>query len=312
MSHGFYKYPVFGYLLSASIYSCAGFENAFKGLENLTIGTNAMTDFSYLERNQNRAFQEVERFLERAVYFYSEKEDVSQALVNYMSALSAYTVYVGDMGTYLSVVQKTPINIEHLPRQTGLVFAKVLFDLFALLNGIINCYSDSAEKAFLVSQTQVIVEGLDKYQYVFDTKQLREYDSLRFQDRSRKAFIEKYSDLIEDLKKTYKSDELFKEIVEALNKISAAEVCPVSLGISSCFIATAAYSNDRHPDLDTFRVFRDRKLLSNWFGRFLVRIYYQIGPYAADRVKRHPAIQDFVRQQLMRLAGWMRRRSIVN
>jgi tetratricopeptide (TPR) repeat protein len=271
-----------------------------------------MTDFSYLERNQNSEFQEVKKLLERAIYFHHEKEDLTQALANYIKALFAYAEYVKNMGEYLSIVKKMPINIDILPQETGLIFTKVLFDLLTILDGIIACHVDSAEKAFLICQIQIIIDELGNYQYVFDAKQLREYDLLREQDKSRKVYVDKYRESIEDLKKNYKTDKGFEKIVETLNKISAAEVCPATLGISSCFIATAAYSTSYHPDLDTFRAFRDQKLLRVPVGRLLVNIYYQIGSIFASYVSRHPIIQNFVRQQLAKLAQWMRDQSVVH
>jgi hypothetical protein len=75
---------------------------------------------------------------------------------------------------------------------------------------------------------------------------------------------------------------------------------------SSCFIATAAYSTSTHPDIDTFRNFRDTKLLSNPVGQGLVSLYYNISPSIANYVKKKPVIKSFLRQQLERLAEWMR------
>jgi len=74
----------------------------------------------------------------------------------------------------------------------------------------------------------------------------------------------------------------------------------------SCFIATAAYSTPHHPDLDIFRNFRDEKLLTNTLGKRLVNLYYQISPSIAKYVEKQPAIKNFLRQQLGRLAAWMR------
>jgi hypothetical protein len=81
---------------------------------------------------------------------------------------------------------------------------------------------------------------------------------------------------------------------------------------SSCFIATAAYSTPTHPDLDTFRNFRDEKLLTHPAGQRLVSLYYQISPRIAQYVERQPAIKSWLREQLGRLAQWMRRRGITN
>jgi len=74
----------------------------------------------------------------------------------------------------------------------------------------------------------------------------------------------------------------------------------------SCFIATAAYSTSTHPDLDTFRNFRDERLLTNTIGKNLVSLYYKISPSLAQYVTKQPLIKSFIRRQLEHLARWMR------
>ncbi len=81
---------------------------------------------------------------------------------------------------------------------------------------------------------------------------------------------------------------------------------------SSCFIATAAYSTSTHPDLDTFRNFRDEKLLTNPLGKPLVNLYYQLSPSVAQYVEKQPAIKSFVKHRLERLAQWMRNQGVKN
>jgi hypothetical protein len=95
------------------------------------------------------------------------------------------------------------------------------------------------------------------------------------------------------------SDEIIAELSEKYESSS-----------DSCFIATAAYSTSRHPDLTTFRQFRDRQLLSNGFGRQLVRLYYKISPSIANHISQKPTIKIFLRHQLEHLARWMRTREI--
>lgn len=74
-----------------------------------------------------------------------------------------------------------------------------------------------------------------------------------------------------------------------------------------CFIATAAYSNTEHPDIDTFRKFRDTVLLTSFFGRFLVAGYYKIGPILAKYVKNNKNIQMMCRNLLSNLAEFLRK-----
>ncbi len=63
----------------------------------------------------------------------------------------------------------------------------------------------------------------------------------------------------------------------------------------------------KHPDLDTFRYFRDRKLLTHPFGKFLVSIYYQFSPSIASYIEKKPRLRQFIREQLTLIAQWLRK-----
>ena len=65
----------------------------------------------------------------------------------------------------------------------------------------------------------------------------------------------------------------------------------------ACFLATAAYGVGA-PELDTFRAFRDRALLSNSLGRAAVRTYYAVGPHLAAVVVARPRLQRTLRAGL--------------
>jgi hypothetical protein len=108
-------------------------------------------------------------------------------------------------------------------------------------------------------------------------------------------------------------DEQLKEIYKSLNYLCAKE--PISIfpkrkipGESSdCFIATAVYETPEHPDLDVFRDFRDNQLLTNSFGKWLVSVYYEIGPNLAKYIASQPKLKNFTHQKLKNLAQWMRK-----
>lgn len=70
-------------------------------------------------------------------------------------------------------------------------------------------------------------------------------------------------------------------------------------GGGGCFIATAAYGGPHHPDLDTLRDFRDKRLLTNSAGRAFVRFYYRYSPPLAEYVSKHPALRLIVKIALM-------------
>jgi hypothetical protein len=81
---------------------------------------------------------------------------------------------------------------------------------------------------------------------------------------------------------------------------------PPSSDSGGCFIATAAYSTSVHPDLDTFREFRDRKLLTNPMGKIAVSLYYRISPALAKYIAKQPSLKKFLKARLESLAKWMR------
>lgn len=63
----------------------------------------------------------------------------------------------------------------------------------------------------------------------------------------------------------------------------------------SCFIATAAFGSKHAADVEILRAFRDRHLLQNAAGRWLVSRYYALSPPAARWLDRHAAWKPVVR-----------------
>lgn len=65
-----------------------------------------------------------------------------------------------------------------------------------------------------------------------------------------------------------------------------------------CFVATAAYGDPSHPDVETLRRFRDRHLMKSRFGRAFVKLYYIYSPRLADFVAKRPALRAISRAAL--------------
>src|SRR5690606_1352824 len=63
----------------------------------------------------------------------------------------------------------------------------------------------------------------------------------------------------------------------------------------ACFIATAAFGSKHAADVEILRAFRDRHLLTNAPGRWLVERYYAMSPPAARWLERHAAWKPAVR-----------------
>jgi len=97
-----------------------------------------------------------------------------------------------------------------------------------------------------------------------------------------------------------------QEILDEMLNLKVSLLYSNSGSDSSCFIATAAYGNSEHPDLNTFRSFRDQSLLTNSAGKQIVELYYKIGPFLAYFVKKHPLVQTVTRIHLEKLARRLR------
>ncbi|MDT9275816.1 MAG: hypothetical protein P5680_14565 [Limnospira sp. PMC 737.11] len=266
------------------------------------------SDIEYrLEQNANQAGEEVARLMGRGDY-YKERDDDAQALKNYISALEAYAIYARLKSQIIAV--SVAISTQDVnPNNARIVFSQTLFELFNLLYLISDFYnSNSIVKVYLQSKLVQIAEQLDEYEPVFDEQELNRYSNIKDYAESVKSNVLKNQDNLQNLQPIKEeSNESLKTIRKALSDISSEKICPLSLESSGgCFIATAAYSTSIHPDLDTFRKFRDRSLLTNPWGRLFVSVYYQVGPQIAQYVNRSFYLKKIVRLWLEKLASFMR------
>ena len=72
-------------------------------------------------------------------------------------------------------------------------------------------------------------------------------------------------------------------------------------GGGGCFVATCAYGDADHPDVEYLRLYRDMVLSETAAGRRFTRLYYRCGPYLARWLAPHPRLRALVRGGLGRL-----------
>ncbi|CBN57554.1 MULTISPECIES: CFI-box-CTERM domain-containing protein [Kamptonema] len=275
-----------------------------------------------MERLIYRMVEEAEknatRYYERAEY-YENQGDSNQALANYVDSLRYHAEYT-DYNEKAYKQRWIDGVLESGTANSGdSIYYEIenqvefFLNLSIRLACIVNHYNDDRDelkKAYLAEKQKLIFDAVSVHRRVFNVKQIKLYDSLSEHVRVTSNIINRNKEALEKIKKVspeQESDATFKKIRVALLKISETKIPLVALEEKpGSFIATAAYSTSKHPDIDTFRNFRDKKLLTNPVGQGLVSLYYNISPSIANYVKRQPVIKSFLRQQLERLAEWMR------
>ncbi|MHB8259405.1 MAG: CFI-box-CTERM domain-containing protein [Bacteroidia bacterium] len=66
-----------------------------------------------------------------------------------------------------------------------------------------------------------------------------------------------------------------------------------------CFIATACYGDYDATEVLILRQYRDNKLLTNYFGKLFVAIYYSVSPFFATIISKSDRLKNIVRQYLL-------------
>ncbi len=65
--------------------------------------------------------------------------------------------------------------------------------------------------------------------------------------------------------------------------------------LKDCFIATVAYDDIDHPDLDILRHFRDHVMVRSSVGRLFICGYYRVGPWLARFIAEIPMLRAITR-----------------
>jgi hypothetical protein len=75
------------------------------------------------------------------------------------------------------------------------------------------------------------------------------------------------------------------------------------LSDKSCFISTAAYGSDMADQVQLLRQFRNEFLLTNSFGKSLVKLYYQFSPAVAQFIENSEFFKAMTRGLLYPFVG---------
>jgi tetratricopeptide (TPR) repeat protein len=237
--------------------------------------------------------------------YHYKKQDYQQALNNFEKALAAeaslmYRRENGKKSISFTAEYGKDEKVEALLFLGSSLF--IIIECFFKLNKF-------EEAAYFTQKVKEISDKLSIYKKHCTAEQLPKVESFN----SRLNAIEKaLSSLGNFSGEPNSTDPVFLELRKTLNRIYKLELCSLQGDSidSSCFIATAAYGTSDHTDLDTFRQFRDRRLLPNYFGHKLVAFYYQVSPTLAVLVRANPLLQRSARSALEKLATKMRNDSI--
>jgi hypothetical protein len=69
----------------------------------------------------------------------------------------------------------------------------------------------------------------------------------------------------------------------------------------NCFVVTATMGDINHPVVNDFRNYRDDVLSNTILGRLFIKVYYQIGPYLSEIIKRNNTLFRISRNLVLKL-----------
>jgi hypothetical protein len=166
-----------------------------------------------------------------------------------------------------------------------------------IIDGAISRLDDSQVRALGVKAAEAAIE-LNKRQ----TEQNIDYVS------GKKA-VEDHVDTWDALNKAGRTT---RQSVTTDVNIGAGRMRIESKSGATCFVATAAYGDWQHPDVEFLRWYRDNVLIGTRAGRVFTRGYWVVGPLLAKLLAPHPRMRAAARGVLSRLVQALRRQYGVN
>ncbi len=93
--------------------------------------------------------------------------------------------------------------------------------------------------------------------------------------------------------------ELYEEAIKTPKPAEQGESIGAKGGSSDCFIATACYGSNSHPDVAELRRWRDVDLYPTFVGPTVIRLYYTVGPVLARRLSRDKMAARIIRDRVL-------------
>ena len=70
---------------------------------------------------------------------------------------------------------------------------------------------------------------------------------------------------------------------------------------SNCFVVTTTMGDVNHPVVIDFRKYRDEVLLETNLGRLFIKVYYKIGPFLSEIIKRNKTLFQISRNLILKV-----------
>ena len=157
-----------------------------------------------------------------------------------------------------------------------------LLDRFDLAFKVINAKltKDELKELFYEANKLIFADGEldDNEQTIFGAISLK----IALSEEEKKVTMDRYT----------------QEIKEKLAKLKAQNASSDS-GSSGCFVVTATYGDQHHPNVVYLREFRDSELIQYVLGRILIRIYYVTGPSFAQLIRNSETLKSISRKYLI-------------
>lgn len=144
------------------------------------------------------------------------------------------------------------------------------------------------------SSTKIDVQVCEKWQV---QGYLKKSEILRFAGFYNSLFDNEFmkNELQEQILQ-FENEKRREESTENVKKLAKTNNTQLSSDVSSsnCFVITATMGDSNHPVVNEFRIYRDKKLLTNEVGKAFVRFYYRVGPFVAPVIRKNVILRRIV------------------